>query len=162
MRRLPSISTRTYTLFPYPTLVRSPEDLVEGRAVRDVEEADRADRPVQLDGIDARAERAVGDSPLVDPGDVIDGGHVEVPDRLGTVQVLAVVDVLDHHHADELLMLVMMVEGELDQPLQRLDWRQALGVELRLAFAHQPVGVLEGAQIEPLLVARSEEQTSEP
>src|SRR3546814_20973122 len=50
-------------------------------------------------------------------------------------------------------MLVMMVEGELDQPLQRLDWRQALGVELRLAFAHQPVGVLEGAQIEPLLVA---------
>src|SRR3546814_10082411 len=100
MRRLPSISTRTYTLFPYPTLVRSPEDLVEGRAVRDVEEAERADLPVQLDGVDARAERAGGDSPLVDPGDVIDGGHVEVPDRLGTVQVLAMVDVLDHHHAD--------------------------------------------------------------
>src|SRR3546814_3042165 len=51
-----------------------------------------------------------------------------------------------HHHADELLVLVMMVEGEFDQPLQRLDRRQALGVELRLAFAHQPVGVLEGAQ----------------
>src|SRR3546814_2859505 len=58
-----------------------------------------------------------------------------------------------HHHADELLVLVMMVEGEFDQPLQRLDRRQALGVELRLAFAHQPVGVLEGAQIEALLFA---------
>src|SRR3546814_1483071 len=60
----------------------APEDLGEGRAVRDVEEAERADLPVQLDGVDARAEHPVGDSPLVDPGDVIDGGHVEVPDRL--------------------------------------------------------------------------------
>ena len=28
----------------------------------------------------------------------------------------AVMDVLDHHHADEVFMLVMMVEGEFDQP----------------------------------------------
>src|SRR3546814_7593478 len=51
-------------------------------------------------------------------------------------------------------MLVMVIEGELDEPPQGIHRGQALGVEFRLAFAHEAVGVLEGAQIEPLLVAK--------
>jgi hypothetical protein len=84
---------------------------------------------------------------------VVDRRDVELADHLGALQILAVMDVLDHHHADELLMLMVMVEGELDQAAERLDWRQALYVELGLALAHQPVGILQGAEIEALLVA---------
>ncbi len=57
----------------------------------------------------------------------------------------AVVDVLDHHHADEILVLVVMVEGELDELAQRLERRQAVDVELGLALAHLAIGVLEDA-----------------
>ena len=66
--------------------------------------------------------------------DVVDRRHVELADGLGPLEILAVMDVLDHHHADEVFVLLMVVEGELDQPLQRLERRQMLDVELALAL----------------------------
>ena len=62
------------------------------------------------------------------------------------------VDVLDHHHADELLVALVMVESEFHQSRQRLDGR-VLRVELRLAAPHLPVGFSRAREIEPLLVA---------
>ncbi len=68
-------------------------------------------------------------------------------------RILAVMDVLDHHHADEGFVLAVVVEGELDQPLQRLQRRQVLDVQLAFALPDGLVGVLERAEIEAFLVA---------
>ena len=55
------------------------------------------------------------DAARVDARDVVDRGHVELADDLRSFEILAVMDVLDHHHADEFLVPVVVVEGELDQ-----------------------------------------------
>ena len=91
---------------------------------------------MQLDRIEARAEDALFDAARIDAGEM---WSIAVTLRsridLGSIEILAVVDVLDHHHADELLVPVVMVEGELDQPRQRLDGAEPVDVELRLALA---------------------------
>src|SRR3546814_3202181 len=79
------------------------EDLGESRAVREVEKAERTDLPVQLDRVDSRAKDDIGHDPLIDLGDVVDGGHITLTDGLGAIEVLHVVYSLEHHHADECL-----------------------------------------------------------
>ena len=88
-----------------------PENLREGGAVRNVEEAERADLPMQLDRVDMGAEQLRGDTALIKHLDRVDRRDVEIADRRRALQILAVMDVLDHHHADEVLVAVMVVDS---------------------------------------------------
>ena len=69
------------------------------------------------------------------------------------LQIGAVMDVLDHHHADEIRVAAVVVEGEFGQPLQRLDRRQVIEFQFLFPGADLAVGLLENAAVEALLVA---------
>ena len=153
-RRCSAFSTRPTTIstrcrlsacWPVGAEKRIAEDAREGGAVGDVEEAQRADVPVQFERRDVVAEQAGLAAAAADRFKLLDGAGVEQPDQLGLLEIGAVMDVLDHHDADEIRMAAVMVEGELGEPLERLDRRQVVELELLLAGADLPVGLLQHA-----------------
>ena len=68
---------------------------------------------------------------LVDLAQALDGRHVELLDRLALRQVLAAVDVLGHHQADEVGVGELVVDREADQLAQRVLGRQVFQVQAR-------------------------------
>jgi hypothetical protein len=70
---------------------------------------------------------------------------------LRSQQVLGVVDVLDSDQADEVLMLLVMVEGQLRQLPQGVDRLEVLDVELLLQRADTAVRPLKDGQVQALL-----------
>jgi hypothetical protein len=70
------------------------------------------------------------------------------PSEVGTL-----VDILDHHQADEVLVGVLVVEGEADERPQRQFRFEVVELQRRLDLADAAVGVLEHLNEEPLLVA---------
>lgn len=54
--------------------------------------------------------------------------------------MLCVVDILDHHHPDEVRVVAVMVKGEGDEFSQSVLWRQVIEVEGRFAFADFEIG----------------------
>src|SRR5690606_36265591 len=124
------------------------ENLRERGPVGHAEEAEGADLPMQIDGGQAFAENAVLEPATVDPLQLADGGDVQILDRLRTGEILAMMDVLDHHETDERLVGMMMVEGEFHQPAQRVGGAQMLEIELGFGGADLPVGLLEDGQVE--------------
>src|SRR6185437_5768176 len=129
------------------------EDGGEGGAIGDVEDAERADRHVQLDRVDAALE----DSGLLtarhDAPDRVDHRDVELADRLRALHVHAVHDVLVHHETHELGVGVIVIEGRGDQRGERLLGRLVLQIERRLLPADRRVGGLQHREVEPLLAA---------
>src|SRR5690606_12210859 len=107
---------------------------------------------MQIDGGQAFAENAVLEPATVDPLQLADGGDVQILDRLRTGEILAMMDVLDHHETDERLVGMMMVEGEFHQPAQRVGGAQMLEIELGFGGADLPVGFLKDGQVETFLV----------
>src|SRR5690606_13810006 len=84
----------------------------KGGTIGNIEEAEGADKPVQFHGIEAAAEQTFLHAALIDGADRRDGSDVELADDLRFFQILGMVNILDHHHADEILMLVVVIEGE--------------------------------------------------
>src|SRR6478735_6205275 len=76
------------------------EDRAEGVAVRDAEDAERADHHVQVDRVDLAREAAVGSPALEDALDQLDHRRV-LARELGAGDVLRAVDVLDADQPDE-------------------------------------------------------------
>src|SRR3546814_10774489 len=97
MYRRPPRPTRTDTLFPFTTLFRS------------IEKAQRADLPVQVDGGEPLAEHALLHAAAIDPLDLADRRDVQLLDGLRPRQVIPVMDILDHHQADEGLVGMMEI-----------------------------------------------------
>src|SRR5712671_1471582 len=130
------------------------EDAREGRAVGDVEEAQRADRHVQVDLVDPVAERARGPAAPIDVTQGRNGRKVQLFDAPRPCEMDAVVDILDHHQANEALIGVLIVERESDERPQGRFWLDLIEFERCLDVADAAVGLFEHLGEEPLLVAK--------
>src|SRR5690606_36988671 len=108
---------------------------------------------MQLDRIKAGTEQASREAARIDLLDIADGRNIKVTDLFRPLQEGAVVDILDHHHADKIFMGVMVIESKFDQTPHRCDRRQTRRVQLGLAFADLPVGIFQRLQITAVLVA---------
>ena len=127
------------------------EDQAEGVFVRDIEECQCRNRGVDVDWIERAAEHALRYATAVEAADSLDHRQVELLDALAFGQVLAALHILGHHQSDVVLVARMMVEGEPDQPAQRILGRQVLQLQFSFNGAHAPVGLLENGDVQPLL-----------
>src|SRR4030095_16307635 len=103
--------------------------------------------------IDAGSENAVALTPAQYSSQRIDDRPVERPHRLGLFQILAVGLVLRHDEANKALMADVIVEGELDDPPNRLDRDQMFDVEPAFGLAEFRLHVFEDCQVQLLLAA---------
>src|SRR5829696_5551896 len=108
---------------------------------------------MDLYGIEIFSEKSLGETALIKRLDGADRRDVEIANDARAIQELAVVNVFDHHHSDEVLVLMMVIEGEFHELPQRVERGQAVDVELALPFANEAVFVLESAEIQPFLVS---------
>jgi hypothetical protein len=129
------------------------EDRAEGVLVRDVEEAQRRDRRMDVHRVELRAEHALRDATLVESADRLDGRHVELLDALAAGHVFAALHVLGHHQADERLVAGVVVEREGHQAAQRVLRQQVVQVQFALGGAHAPVGLLQHRDVQTFLAA---------
>lgn len=128
------------------------KDATERGAVGDIEEAERADVPVQVERLDSLTEDACFHAALVDALEIVDGGGIELLNGHRALEEHAVMDVLDHHHANEIRMTVVVLEGEFDQAAQCVSGAEVIKVELDLAAAHHAVGLFQTTQVQAVLV----------
>src|SRR5690606_31340911 len=80
----------------------------ERRPVRNVEKAQGADLAVDFKRIETGPEYAFLQSLLIECADACDCRLVDVAQAGRAIEIGACMDVLDHHHANEILMGVMM------------------------------------------------------
>ena len=73
--------------------------------------------PVKLERGHVIAEEPGFAAAPADRLELLDRTCIEQPDQLGSMHIMPVVDVLDHHDADELGMPAMMREGEFRKSL---------------------------------------------
>ncbi len=66
----------------------------------------------------------------------------------------AVVDILDHHQANETLIGILVVESEADERPQRRFRLDLIKFERRLDLADAAIGLFEHRDEQPLLVAK--------
>src|SRR5690606_17714279 len=124
------------------------EYLRESRTVGNVEEAEGTDLPVQLNGIYAGAKYPVANAAFQQAGDGIDRRQVQRLDGRRLREILGVMDILDHNEADEVLVVVVMIEGEADESSQCLHRGQVVEMQVRLEVPNLAVGCLQNPQIE--------------
>jgi hypothetical protein len=91
------------------------EDCAERVLVGHSEEAERADDHVHVDGLRPAPERTSRIAPLQNAGGNRHSGGVELGERRRPRDELGAVHVLDRDQADEVLMRLVMIEGQLGQ-----------------------------------------------
>src|SRR6266568_2706783 len=94
------------------------EDGRKGCPVRDVENAEGADRHMQVDGVDVAAERALLLTSRQQVAQGADDRIVQSLDDLRTRDIGAIQDVLVHDQAHEFRMRILVVESEGNQGAQ--------------------------------------------
>src|SRR5262245_60616663 len=97
------------------------EEGAEGVPVGDPEDTEGTDHHVYIDRVDVLAEEVLRATAGQDPVNEVDRGGVEVTQAGQLRDVLAVVDVLDTHQADEVRVRLVVVEGDLSQVPDRFD-----------------------------------------
>ncbi|QTK82653.1 Hypothetical protein AT6N2_L1968 [Agrobacterium tumefaciens] len=128
------------------------KDKREGGGVGNVEKRQSADLPMQLQWIDALPEYTALLAPHENAFQRIDGRAVELTDRFRRLHVPAVMDILDHHHADESRITPVVIEGE---PTELVECRHGLQiVQLQIAFTttNLGIGLLQHMLVKALLV----------
>src|SRR5882724_8956956 len=122
-------------------------------AVREIEEAERRDADIELNRIDALAERAGRGTALEQRRDHADQRRMQLANASRLLQIAGAVEVLGRKQAEKFRVLDEIAPGELDQLAHAVDRIALDDVEPDLGRADGGVGGLEHCEIEPLLVA---------
>src|SRR5690606_32213395 len=129
------------------------EDARECGPVGDIEEAKGTYEPVDVGRVQSFAKNPLLDPASVEAADRVDGGHIKFLNDLGFRQISAVMNVLDHHETHEILMFILVVEGEFHQLSQGVRRSEVVEVERGLDGSDPLVDRLQYGDIKAFLVA---------
>ena len=130
------------------------EDLREGGAVGDVEEAKRADRHMQVDLVYPIAEDPITSAAVQDLAERFDHGNVQALYSLRAREVCALVDILHHHEPDEFLIGILVVKGEPDERADRRLRVKVRQVEGGFDLSNPTIGLLQYCDEKAFLVGK--------
>lgn len=125
----------------------------KGGRIRDIEEGQSADLPVQFERIDAFAENTLLLTTSKHVFQRFDRRTVQLPDRFGGLHVPTVMNILDHDHADESGMAAMVIEGETTELIQRSQRLHTIKLQVAFAATHPGISFFKHLLVEPLLIA---------
>ncbi len=131
----------------------APEDGRERPAIGQTEEAERSDRHVKVQRINAGAKDALLRAALEQDGDLLGERGIEREDARGALEELGAMQIFRVEQAQEFGMREIVVPGEQDEIADRLDGvavRQAQGM---LRRADRDIRAFEHGDIERFLVA---------
>src|SRR5436305_214756 len=129
------------------------EDRREGVTIGNAVKAQCTDRHVQIGRVDVAAKRAGLFSTLDDAPNRVDRGYVELGNVRRLRNVFAGMQVLVHDEPHECRILLVPVEREGDELLQRPLGRQMIDVEIALDVADTAVSLFEHGDVEAFLAA---------
>src|SRR5690349_11246162 len=108
---------------------------------------------MQIDRVNVVTEHAFLSSALQNLIQPSNDGGIQLPELGGLLQMTTVMDVFDADETDEVRIVLVVIEGRLDQAMQRLAGIAAVDIELIFKGADAAIGRRQHCQVELLLAA---------